>query len=268
VKRIGVAPASTGTLGGTRERPQHRTWTSAFGRACGVLLQAIVNGLALTRISPNVLTFVGLVINTIAAILFGFANSHNYVRFFLCAGLVIIAAGIFDMVDGRVARQTDQVTVFGAFFDSVIDRYSDVVLFFGLLVFYARGNRFFYVVLAAFVMITSLMVSYTRARSEALIGSCKVGFMERPERVVLIILGALCERWGVMAPALWVLAVLSTITVIHRISYTYTMAKGLRLDAKAPEAPRPAAPQPIRPAIATGPNDRPDLLSASSAPRV
>jgi CDP-diacylglycerol---glycerol-3-phosphate 3-phosphatidyltransferase len=147
------------------------------------------------------------------------------VRMFLYAGLVIIGAGIFDMVDGRVARQTQQVTVFGAFFDSVIDRYSDVVLFFGLLVFYARGNRFFYVVLAAFVMVTSLMVSYTRARAEALIGSCKVGFMERPERVVLIILGALFERWGVMAPVLWVLAVLSTITVIHRISYTYQRTK-------------------------------------------
>ena len=176
------------------------TWTSAFGKGCGVILQYIVDGLALTRISPNVLTFLGLLINTVAAILFGLANEHNYVRMFLYAGLVIIGAGIFDMVDGRVARQTDQVTVFGAFFDSVIDRYSDVVLFFGLLVFYARGNRFFYVVLAAFVMVTSLMVSYTRARAEALIGSCKVGFMERPERVVLIILGALFNRWGVMAP--------------------------------------------------------------------
>src|ERR1700723_1528386 len=166
------------------------SWTSAFGRGCGVILQYIVDGLALTRISPNVLTFVGLVINTAAAILFGWANEHNFVRFFLYAGLVIIGAGIFDMVDGRVARQTQQVTVFGAFF-----------------------------------MVTSLMVSYTRARAEALIGSCKVGFMERPERVVLIILGALFNRWGVMAPVLWVLAVLSTVTVIHRISYTYQRTK-------------------------------------------
>jgi CDP-diacylglycerol---glycerol-3-phosphate 3-phosphatidyltransferase len=208
------------------------SWTSAFGRGCGVILQGIVDGLALTRISPNVLTFLGLLINTAAAILFGLANEHNYVRMFVFAGLVIIGAGIFDMVDGRVARQTDQVTVFGAFFDSVIDRYSDVVLFFGLLVFYARGNRFFYVVLAAFVMVTSLMVSYTRARAEALIGSCKVGFMERPERVVLIILGALFNRWGVMAPVLWVLAVLSTITVIHRIRYTYQRTKTEPAEAK------------------------------------
>ncbi len=203
------------------------TWTSAFGRGCGVILQKIVDGLALTRISPNVLTFMGLVINTGAAFLFGFANAQNNVRMFVYAGLVIIGAGIFDMVDGRVARQTQQVTVFGAFFDSVIDRYSDVALFFGLLVYYARGNRFFYVVLVAFVMVTSVMVSYTRARAESLIGSCKVGFMERPERVVLIIIGALCNRWGVMAPVLWVLAVLSTVTVIHRIRYTYQMTHRL-----------------------------------------
>lgn len=208
-------------------RHHSRSWTLAFGKACGVLLQAIVNGLALTRISPNTLTFIGLVINIGAALFFGFANSHNYVRMFLYAGLVIIGAGIFDMVDGRVARQTHQVTVFGAFFDSVIDRYSDVVLFFGLLVFYARGNRLFFVGLTAFVMVTSLMVSYTRARAEALIGKCKVGFMERPERVVLIILGALFMRWDAMAPVLWVLALLSTVTVMHRVYYTYSQTKHL-----------------------------------------
>ena len=205
------------------------SWTGAFGRGCGVILEKIVNGLALTRISPNHLTFIGLLINTAAAVLFGFGNERNFVRMFLYAGLVIIGAGIFDMVDGRVARLTDQVTVFGAFFDSVIDRYSDVVLFFGLVVFYARGNRLLYVFLAAFVMATSLMVSYTRARAEALIGSCKVGFMERPERIVLIILGALFERWGAMAPVLWILAVISTLTVIHRISYTYGKTKGVRM---------------------------------------
>ncbi len=209
------------------------TWTGAFGRACRVLLYAIVRGLSLTRISPNVLTFLGLVINSIAAILFGLANSNNYPRLFLYAGLVIIGAGIFDMVDGRVARATGQVTTFGGFFDSVIDRYSDVALFFGLLVFYARANRFFYLLLVAFVMVSSVMVSYTRARAESLIGSCKVGFMERPERIVLVIIGALFSRWGAMAPVLWVLAVLSTITVIHRIIYTYQQTRVL--DAKAVE---------------------------------
>jgi CDP-diacylglycerol--glycerol-3-phosphate 3-phosphatidyltransferase len=210
------------------------TWTSAFGRVCGVLLHAIVRGLALAHISPNVLTFLGLVINTVAAVLFGIATPENHVRMFFYAGLVIIGAGIFDMVDGRVARATNQVTTFGAFFDSVIDRYSDVALFFGLLIYYARANRFFYLLLVAFVMTSSVMVSYTRARAEALIGQCKVGFMERPERIVLVIIGALFARFGAMAPVLWVLAVFSTVTVIHRIKYTYeqTHAETLRVAAR------------------------------------
>jgi len=207
------------------------TWTSAFGKGSGYLLQKIVNGLALTKISPNALTFIGLLINIVAAVFFGYARADNYVRMFFYAGLVIIGAGVFDMVDGRVARQTNQVSVFGAFFDSVMDRYSDVAIFFGLLVYYARGDRFFYVVLVAFCMTASLMVSYTRARAEALIGNCKVGFMERPERIVLVILGALFNRWGVMAPALWVLAVLSTITVINRIRFTYLETERRKLQS-------------------------------------
>src|SRR2546427_2981540 len=200
------------------------TWTSAFGRTCGRLLYAIVNRMALARISPNVLTFMGLVINVVAALLFGYATGETQRRMFFYAGLVVFAAGFFDLVDGRVARASNQVTRFGGFFDSVVDRYSDAALFFGLLVFYARGNRFFYVVLTALVMISAIMVSYTRARAESLIGSCKVGFMERPERLVLIIIGALANR---MAPVLWVIAVLSTITVIHRMYYTWQQTESV-----------------------------------------
>jgi CDP-diacylglycerol---glycerol-3-phosphate 3-phosphatidyltransferase len=107
-------------------------------------------------------------------------------------------------------------------------------------VYYARINHFRYVVLTAFVMVTSLMVSYTRARAEALIGSCKVGFMERPERIVLVILGALFQHWGVMAPVLWVLAVLSTITVVHRIQYTYWNTKHLAPMSDLPPARTPS----------------------------
>src|SRR4029077_17525158 len=209
------------------------TWTSAFGRGCGVLLDAIVRWLALSRINPNVLTFLGLVVNTIAALLFGYANGDNQARMFRYAGLVLSGSGFFDLVDGRVARASGQVTRFGGFFDSVIDRYSDASQFLGLLVFYARGGRSFYVVLAAFVMISAIMVSYTRARAESLIGSCRVGFMERPERLVLVILGALFNR---MAPALWVIAVLSTITVIHRIRYTWTRTQDPPLAATPHQA--------------------------------
>src|ERR1700753_520139 len=118
------------------------TWTNAFGKGSGWLLNQIVNGVALTRISPNALTFLGLLINIVAAVFFGFARANNANKMFLIAGLIIIGAGVFDMVDGRVARKTNQVSVFGAFFDSVMDRYSDGGIFFGLLVFYARGNRF------------------------------------------------------------------------------------------------------------------------------
>jgi CDP-diacylglycerol--glycerol-3-phosphate 3-phosphatidyltransferase len=204
------------------------SWTSGVGRACGVLLDAIVRLLALTRISPNVLTLMGLVVNTYAAFLFGYATGENQRRMFLYAGLVIIGSGFFDLVDGRVARASNQVTRFGGFFDSVVDRYSDASLFFGLLVFYARGNRFFYVVLTALVMISAIMVSYARARAESLIGTCRVGFMERPERLVLVIIGAL---FNVMAPVLWVIAVLSTVTVVHRILYTWQRTKEMEAPA-------------------------------------
>src|SRR5438045_3504132 len=154
------------------------TWTAAVGKSCRVVLHAIVRGLALTRISPNVLTFMGLVINIVAAVLFGYASGDNQPRMFFYAGLVIIGAGIFDMVDGRVARATNQVTTFGAFFDSVIDRYSDVALFFGLLVYYARANHFFYVVMVPFVMTSLVRVSYTRARTRSLMGPRIVGSLD------------------------------------------------------------------------------------------
>src|SRR5437879_13186610 len=116
------------------------SWTSAFGRACGVLLDTIVRWLALSRINPNVLTFMGLLVNTCAAVLFGSANASTQRRMFIYAGLVIIFSGFLDLVDGQVARATNRVTRFGAFFDSVVDSYSYAPQFLGLLVFYAcRG---------------------------------------------------------------------------------------------------------------------------------
>jgi CDP-diacylglycerol--glycerol-3-phosphate 3-phosphatidyltransferase len=193
------------------------TYTRAIGLVFGTAINSIVRWLALSKIHPNVLTFLGLVINIWAAWLFARGS-------FTWAGVVVIGAGLFDMVDGRVARVTDQVTRFGGFFDSVLDRYSDLALYMGLLVFYASINRFFYIVLTAIVMTGSVMVSYTRARAENAIPKCKVGFLERPERVVLIIIGALFDR---MAPVLWVIAVLSNVTVIHRMIYTFHEAQRL-----------------------------------------
>ena len=193
------------------------TFTRAIGTGCNKILLLIVRGLALSKIHPNVLTFFGLVINIAAAALLAAGQ-------FRTAGVVIIGAGLFDMVDGRVARETNQVTRFGGFFDSVIDRYSDLALLIGLLVWYGSINRPFYVVLTAIVMMGSIMVSYTRARAENFIPTCKVGFMERPERVVLLIIGALFYR---MAPVLWVIAVLSNLTVAHRMIFTWQETKRL-----------------------------------------
>lgn len=212
------------------------TFTRGIGWFFGKIIDRIVGALALSRIHPNVLTALGLVINTWAAFLFA-AGSFRW------AGAVVILAGLFDMVDGRVARETNRVTRFGGFFDSVVDRYSDLALFMGLLVYYASINRFFYIVLTAIVMTGSVMVSYTRARAECTIPKCKVGFLERPERVVLIIIGALFDR---MAPVLWVIAVLSNLTVIHRMIYTWQEAKRLE------EAQLRAVPEEERAASAKG----------------
>ena len=181
------------------------------------ILNSIVNLLAEARVNPNLLTLLGLVINIFAAVLFGKGM-------FTWAGLVVLFAGIFDMVDGEVARRTGRVTKFGAFFDSVIDRYSDVVLLLGLVVWYAKLDRIFYAGLVVMSLIGSIMTSYTRARAESLIPACKVGFLERPERIVLMIIGALSNRMGV---AMWVMAVLSNWTVSQRIWYTWQESKRL-----------------------------------------
>src|SRR6202140_2388612 len=191
--------------------------TRLIGLVCGKIIDLIVRALALSRIHPNVLTFLGLLINIWAAFLFAAGR-------FQAAAVVLIGAGLFDMVDGRVARETNRVTRFGGFFDSVLDRYSDLALLVGLLVWYGSINRWGYVVLTAIVMTASVMVSYVRARAENTIPTCKVGFMERPERVVLLIIGALFDK---MAPVLWVIAVLGNLTVIDRMVFTYQEAKRL-----------------------------------------
>src|SRR4030081_1576271 len=193
------------------------TLSRGIGVFFGKIIKVIVTGLALSRVHPNVLTFFGLLINIWAAFLFAAGN-------FRWGAVVVIAAGLFDMVDGRVARETNQVTRFGGFFDSVLDRYSDLGVLVGLLVYYASINRFFYVVLTGIVMVGSVMISYTRARAENIIPTCKVGFLERPERVVLLIIGALFDR---MAPVLWVVAILANLTVVHRMIFTWQEAQRL-----------------------------------------
>src|SRR2546427_8707381 len=185
--------------------------TGRIGAGGKRVVDSIVNLLASLHVHPNILTLIGMLINIFAMVLFAQG-------IFTWAALVIIFAGIFDIVDGEVARRTKRVTKFGAFFDSVIDRYSDLLLLLGLMAWYAKINRQEYVWLTGLVLIGSALTSYTRARAESLIPACKVGFLERPERIVLMIIGSLFDK---MAPVLWVMAILSNWTVAQRIWYTW-----------------------------------------------
>ena len=195
------------------------TFTGGIGSGGKWLLDKIVSVIAATGINPNVLTFLGLLVNFAAAASFAVGK-------FFPGALIIFFAGFLDMLDGQVARKQKRVTAFGAFYDSTLDRYADMALYMGLLVYYSVSGRTPYVILAAVATAGSVMVSYARARAESLIPLCKVGFMERPERLVLLIIGGAFNR---MAQVLWVIATISTITVIHRVVYTWQELRAGRI---------------------------------------
>ena len=163
------------------------TFTGFIGKACMFPLRAIIAACVALQIHPNVLTFVGVLINSWAA--WQLAQGR-----FISAGFIMIVANIFDFIDGKVAHITGTMSKFGGFWDSVIDRFSDIALFIGLIYLYSSHGRTDYVMVASFAMMFALMTSYTRARAESLIAKCKVGFMERPERIVLFMIGAFTNR--------------------------------------------------------------------------
>ena len=187
------------------------TLTGLIGAICMFPLRLIIRACVALRIHPNILTFVGVLINVAAACALGLGK-------FVTAGVIMIIANIFDFIDGKVAVALDEVSAFGGFWDSVVDRFSDISLFIGLIFLYSRLDRTDYVMITALAMMFAIMTSYTRARAESLIKKCKVGFMERPERIVLFMIGAFTNR---MAAVMWVILVLSVFTVADRIIYTY-----------------------------------------------
>ena len=184
----------------------------------------MVRWLAYGHINPNILTVIGLSLNVGCGVLFGMGR-------FFSAGIALIVANLFDMLDGQVARLSGRVTRFGGFLDSSLDRLSDMVVFVGLMVFYARDTELhstLNVFLAGAGLMGSVMVSYASARAESLIPKCDVGFLRRPERVVLFIIGALSTHAGStnyfanrMPAVLWVLAVGSYWTFAHRMYHTW-----------------------------------------------
>jgi CDP-diacylglycerol---glycerol-3-phosphate 3-phosphatidyltransferase len=187
------------------------TLTGQIGALAMFPLRAIINLSVALGIHPNVLTLVGVLINIVAA--WALAVDR-----FVLAGVIMIGANIFDFIDGKVAHITGKQSQFGAFWDSTLDRFSDLALFTGLIWLYSTLDRQDYVLVATLALIFSIMTSYARARAESLIEKCKVGFMERPERIVLFMIGAFTDR---MAGVLWVILSLSIVTVANRIYYTY-----------------------------------------------
>jgi CDP-diacylglycerol--glycerol-3-phosphate 3-phosphatidyltransferase len=176
------------------------------------------------RFSPDVLTITGLALNGVACACFALAGGKDYRLPWLlqAGGLVTAFAAVFDMLDGRVARLRGRPTSFGAFLDSTMDRYSDMVLYMGLMILYARVDKTPHMVLVWVAAFGSFMTSYARARAESLVPQCTVGFLERPERLILIILGALINR---MTAVLWVIAILSNVTALQRVIYAYVELK-------------------------------------------
>ena len=191
------------------------TFTGAIGAACMFPLRAIISACVVLGIHPNVLTLVGVIINFAAAWQFAMGE-------FVTAGFIMLAGNIFDFIDGKVAEATNTKSDFGGFWDSVMDRFSDLSLFVGVMFLYAELGRTDYVMIAAFAMMFSVMTSYTRARAESMVEKCKVGFMERPERIVLVMIGAFTNRMGAV---LWVILVLSVVTVVDRIYFTWRTLK-------------------------------------------
>jgi CDP-diacylglycerol---glycerol-3-phosphate 3-phosphatidyltransferase len=165
----------------------------------------------LSKLSPTALTFIGLFGNLLAA---GFIIPG----WWKTAAILILVAGLFDMLDGASARTMDQTTLFGGFIDSVVDRYSDMAILLAFIIYYALHSDIFMVSLCAITCVGCVLIPYTRARAETIIPTCNIGIMERAERILLIVAGC---YFNLMQPIFLALAVLTHFTVLQRIYYTW-----------------------------------------------
>jgi len=215
-------------------------------RSIYYLIHPLIVILVRFKISPNVITTVGLIINVIAAsvlVLGAELGVRGDLRYVGWAGGLILFGGLFDMIDGQLARVGNSTTKFGAFYDSVLDRYSEFIMFLGINYYLISHDYFFSSLFAFIALIGSMMVSYTRSRAESLGVDCSVGLMQRPERIILIGFSALfCgitaeliggdfriysetlhfplfETISIFTFPIAVIAVLANITAIKRLNY-------------------------------------------------
>lgn len=198
----------------------NKHWVSGFETVIEPIAKFLIN----LRVHPLVVTFSGLVISILA---------FNFFRqgYFFFAGVMVVLAGVCDMLDGRLARETNRISKFGALMDSTIDRYSEVLLFLGLAIFfYDKHSHVIYPII--FAITGSFMVSYTRARAGGLGIECKVGLMKREERITYLAIGSLLGAIpgiGIyfVIVTIWFIAIFANITVIQRVVFIRNELKKL-----------------------------------------
>ncbi len=191
-------------------------------------IDPLIKAMLKVGLTPNIVTFLGFAGNIVAAVFFIYAALHYQDASTMgWGGAIILFAGLFDMMDGRLARVGNLSSEFGALWDSTLDRYSELVSLFGIVLYFTEaGPEWFWMGIVTFAaMIGSVMVSYVRARAEGLQIECKVGLMQRPERVVVTALGAILtgiteSAWPV-AIAMLLIAILANITAFWRIWHCY-----------------------------------------------
>lgn len=197
------------------------------------IIDPLIKGMIRIGITPNIVTTIGLIGNIIAAGFFIYAAQHDCdMPSIFWGGIIILLAGLFDMMDGRLARMGHMTSTFGALLDSTLDRYSEMVTLMGIVLIFTEhpDDYWFSMGIVTFTaLLGSVMVSYVRARAEGLQIECKVGLMQRPERVVVtaitaILTGATKNLWW-LAGGMIIIAILANLTAFWRMAHCYKVLK-------------------------------------------
>lgn len=195
------------------------------------VINPLVKGMIKVGITPNLITFTGLLGNVAAAalVVYGGIEHPGDLSYVGWGGLIILLSGLFDMMDGRVARVGNMSSTFGALFDSVLDRYSELITLFGFFYWLILSGYLWGSIITFAALVGSIMVSYVRARAEGLDLECKVGLMQRPERVVLAALGAIFaglfreteafDPMMILIVPMAIIALLANATAFYRIAH-------------------------------------------------